>query len=63
MYVWRGETKVYSALDKEKFIFKVGWYLGHFKIGELYTIKQSFVYEYETWRKVQAIFKLNIIIR
>ena len=61
--VWGEEAKVYSELDKENFIFKVGQYPGHCKIGEFYTIKQSFVYEYETGRKVQAVFKFNITIR
>ena len=54
--------KIYSELDKDNFIFKVGQYPGHCRTGEKYTIRQCLVYGYETGQKVQATFVFNITI-
>lgn len=60
--VWGERAQIYSELDKDNFIFKVGQYPGHCRTGEKYTIRQCLVYGYETGQKVQATFVFNITI-
>ena len=60
--VWGERAQIYSELDKDNFIFKVGQYPGHCRTGEKYTIRQCLVYGYETGQKVQATFIFNITI-
>lgn len=61
--VWGETARVYSELDKENLIFEIGQYPGHCRVGEKYTIKQCFIYEYTAGLKVQAIFVFNVTIK
>lgn len=60
---WGDTAKIYSELNKDTFVFTIGQYPGHCKVGEKYKMKQILDYEYEKGKKVQVTFVFNVTVK
>jgi hypothetical protein len=59
---WGNDAKVFSEMDGTTLNFALGQYPKHVAKGDKFTVSQALVYDYETNKKVKAIFKFMITI-
>ncbi len=57
---WGDHAVLFSEFDLSSFSFSIGQFPAHAQSGEIHTIKQAFVYEYEPGQTVQATIVFNI---